>query len=80
MDAIAVLKFIPPIHLRCCITALLVRRNSITAKVGCKAGPTGSGKTRVVEAMAESLFGDAHACLKIDCAEFLHSHEIAKLS
>ena len=42
-------------------------------------GPTGSGKTRVVEAMAEALFGDAHACLKIDCAEFQHSHEIAKL-
>ena len=42
-------------------------------------GPTGSGKTRVVEAMAESLFGDPHACIKIDCAEFQHSHEIAKL-
>jgi ATP-dependent Clp protease ATP-binding subunit ClpA len=42
-------------------------------------GPTGSGKTRVVEALAESLFGDAHACIKIDCAEFQHSHEIAKL-
>jgi ATP-dependent Clp protease ATP-binding subunit ClpB len=42
-------------------------------------GPTGSGKTRVVEAMAESLFGDTHACIKIDCAEFQHSHEIAKL-
>src|SRR5438445_2938246 len=42
-------------------------------------GPTGSGKTRVVEAMAEALFGDAHACMKIDCAEFQHSHEIAKL-
>ena len=42
-------------------------------------GPTGSGKTRVVEAMAESLFGDSHACIKIDCAEFQHSHEIAKL-
>jgi len=42
-------------------------------------GPTGSGKTRVVEAMAESLFGDAKACIKIDCAEFQHSHEIAKL-
>src|SRR6201989_1332905 len=42
-------------------------------------GPTGSGKTRVVEAVAESLFGDAHACIKIDCAEFQHSHEIAKL-
>src|SRR5437879_7939934 len=42
-------------------------------------GPTGSGKTRVVEAMAESMFGDARACIKIDCAEFQHSHEIAKL-
>src|SRR3954464_3749015 len=42
-------------------------------------GPTGSGKTRVVEAMSESLFGDPRACIKIDCAEFQHSHEIAKL-
>jgi ATP-dependent Clp protease ATP-binding subunit ClpB len=42
-------------------------------------GPTGSGKTRVVEAMAESLFGDPRAVVKIDCAEFQHSHEIAKL-
>jgi ATP-dependent Clp protease ATP-binding subunit ClpA len=42
-------------------------------------GPTGSGKTRVVEAVAESLFGDPKACIKIDCAEFQHSHEIAKL-
>jgi len=42
-------------------------------------GPTGSGKTHVVEAAAEILFGDEHALLKIDCAEFQHSHEIAKL-
>jgi ATP-dependent Clp protease ATP-binding subunit ClpA len=42
-------------------------------------GPTGSGKTRVVEAMAEALFGDSRAVIKIDCAEFQHSHEIAKL-
>src|SRR3954470_17856650 len=42
-------------------------------------GPTRSGKTRVVEAMAETLFGEARACIKIDCAEFQHSHEIAKL-
>ena len=42
-------------------------------------GPTGSGKTRVVEAAAEVLFGDANAVLKIDCAEFQHSHEISKL-
>src|SRR3954468_11743956 len=42
-------------------------------------GPTGSGKTRTVEAMAESLAGDPKAVVKIDCAEFQHSHEIAKL-
>jgi ATP-dependent Clp protease ATP-binding subunit ClpB len=42
-------------------------------------GPTGSGKTRVVEATAESLLGSAHGVIKIDCAEFQHSHEIAKL-
>jgi len=42
-------------------------------------GPTGSGKTRIVEAAAEILFGDSGALLKVDCAEFQHSHEIAKL-
>jgi hypothetical protein len=42
-------------------------------------GPTGSGKTRVVEAAAEVLFGDPNAIVKIDCAEFQHSHEIAEL-
>jgi len=42
-------------------------------------GPTGAGKTRVVEAAAEVLFGDAQAVIKVDCAEFQHSHEIAKL-
>ena len=42
-------------------------------------GPTGSGKTRIVEAAAEILFGDAGAVIKVDCAEFQHSHEIAKL-
>jgi ATP-dependent Clp protease ATP-binding subunit ClpA len=42
-------------------------------------GPTGSGKTRIVEATAELLYGDPHAVIKVDCAEFQHSHEIAKL-
>jgi ATP-dependent Clp protease ATP-binding subunit ClpB len=42
-------------------------------------GPTGSGKTRLVEAVAEVLFNDSRAVLKTDCAEFQHSHEIAKL-
>jgi ATP-dependent Clp protease ATP-binding subunit ClpA len=42
-------------------------------------GPTGSGKTRSVEAAAEILFGDPYAMIKVDCAEFQHSHEISKL-
>jgi ATP-dependent Clp protease ATP-binding subunit ClpA len=42
-------------------------------------GPTGSGKTRIVEAAAESLFGNPDAVIKVNCAEFQHSHEIAKL-
>src|SRR3984893_10925408 len=42
-------------------------------------GPTGSGKTRMVEATAECLVKDPRAVIKIDCAEFQHSHEIAKL-
>lgn len=42
-------------------------------------GPTGSGKTRIVEATAETLLGSPRAVIKIDCAEFQHSHEIAKL-
>jgi ATP-dependent Clp protease ATP-binding subunit ClpB len=42
-------------------------------------GPTGSGKTRIVEAMAQCLLNDSKAVIKIDCAEYQHSHEIAKL-
>lgn len=42
-------------------------------------GPTGTGKTRTIEATAEVLFGDPKVCIKIDCGEFQHSHEIAKL-
>jgi ATP-dependent Clp protease ATP-binding subunit ClpB len=42
-------------------------------------GPTGSGKTRIVEATSEALVKNPRAVIKIDCAEFQHSHEIAKL-
>ena len=42
-------------------------------------GPTGSSKTRVIEAASEVLYGDVNGVVKIDCAEFQHSHEIAKL-
>lgn len=43
-------------------------------------GPTGTGKTRLVEALAEIFFGDRRAMLKVDCGEFSHSHEIARLT
>ena len=42
-------------------------------------GPTGSGKTHMVEALADVLFGTPQAMMKIDCAELQHSHDIAKL-
>src|SRR5215471_10016107 len=59
----------------------LAKMNSLNRPIGTMLflGPTGSGKTRVVEAAAEILFGAANALIKIDCAEFQHSHEIAKL-
>jgi ATP-dependent Clp protease ATP-binding subunit ClpA len=55
--------------------------NSLNRPIGAVLflGPTGSGKTRAVEAAAEVLFSDPRAVIKIDCAEFQHSHEIAKL-
>lgn len=42
-------------------------------------GPTGTGKTRTVEALAEVLHGDARRIVKIDCGEFQSEHEVAKL-
>lgn len=42
-------------------------------------GPTGTGKTRLVEALAQVVHGDRRRVLKIDCAEYQHGHEIAKL-
>src|SRR5437870_13872594 len=42
-------------------------------------GPTGSGKTRIVEAASEILYRNSAAFIKVDCAEFQHSHDIAKL-
>jgi ATP-dependent Clp protease ATP-binding subunit ClpA len=42
-------------------------------------GPTGSGKTKLVEAAAEILLGNSKAVLKVDCGEFQHGHEISKL-
>ncbi len=42
-------------------------------------GPTGTGKTRTVEALAEVLHGSHRNILKIDCGEFQMEHEVAKL-
>jgi ATP-dependent Clp protease ATP-binding subunit ClpA len=42
-------------------------------------GPTGTGKTRTVEALAEVLHGSNKNLLKIDCGEFQMEHEVAKL-
>jgi len=42
-------------------------------------GPTGVGKTKVPEALAEFLYGNPKALLKVDGAEFQQSHNIAKL-
>src|SRR5271170_1676871 len=42
-------------------------------------GPTGTGKTRIVEALAEHLFSNKQALIRIDCSEFKHDHETAKL-
>ncbi len=42
-------------------------------------GATGSGKTRIVEATAQSLLNNPRAMIKIDCAEYQHGHEVAKL-
>ena len=42
-------------------------------------GPTGTGKTRTVEALAELIHGSPKNLLKIDCAEYQSDHEVAKL-
>jgi CheY-like chemotaxis protein len=42
-------------------------------------GPTGTGKTKTVEAIAELLHGDEKKILKVDCGEFQMEHETAKL-
>lgn len=42
-------------------------------------GPTGTGKTRTVEALAEVLHGNAKNVLRIDCGEYQMEHEVAKL-
>jgi ATP-dependent Clp protease ATP-binding subunit ClpA/ActR/RegA family two-component response regulator len=42
-------------------------------------GPTGTGKTRTVEALAEVLHNDGHKVVRVDCGEYQTDHEVAKL-
>ncbi len=42
-------------------------------------GPTGTGKTRTVEVLAQALHGSEKSLLKVDCGEFQMEHEVAKL-
>jgi len=42
-------------------------------------GPTGTGKTKTVEAIAELLHGSEKKIVKVDCGEFQMEHEMAKL-
>lgn len=42
-------------------------------------GPTGTGKTRTVEALADVLHGSERNLLRVDCGEFQMEHEVAKL-
>ncbi len=42
-------------------------------------GPTGTGKTKTVEALADVLHGSAKKLLRVDCGEFQMEHEVAKL-
>ncbi|GAC1566213.1 MAG: ATP-dependent protease ATP-binding subunit ClpC [Ktedonobacteraceae bacterium] len=42
-------------------------------------GPTGVGKTEVARALAEALFGDEEAILKLDMSEFMESHNVSRL-
>ena len=42
-------------------------------------GPTGVGKTELARALAQTLFGDESACIKLDMSEFMESHHAARL-
>lgn len=42
-------------------------------------GPTGVGKTELSKALAESLFGDENAMIRVDMSEFMEPHSVSKL-
>ncbi len=42
-------------------------------------GPTGVGKTELCKALAESMFGDEKAMIRVDMSEFMEKHSVSKL-
>ena len=42
-------------------------------------GPTGVGKTELTKALAECLFGDENAMIRVDMSEFMEGHSVSKL-
>ena len=42
-------------------------------------GPTGVGKTELSKALAESLFGNEDAMIRVDMSEFMESHSVSKM-
>ena len=42
-------------------------------------GPTGVGKTEVTKALAEAMFGDENAMIRIDMSEYMEKHAVSKL-
>ncbi|NLK98628.1 ATP-dependent Clp protease ATP-binding subunit [Defluviitalea saccharophila] len=42
-------------------------------------GPTGVGKTELTKALAEALFGDENAMIRIDMSEYMEKHSVSKL-
>jgi ATP-dependent Clp protease ATP-binding subunit ClpC len=42
-------------------------------------GPTGVGKTELTKALAEAMFGDENAMIRIDMSEYMEKHTVSKL-
>lgn len=42
-------------------------------------GPTGVGKTELCKALAEAMFGDENAMLRLDMSEYMEKHTVSKL-
>ncbi|MCR4960041.1 MAG: ATP-dependent Clp protease ATP-binding subunit [Lachnospiraceae bacterium] len=42
-------------------------------------GPTGVGKTELSKALAEAMFGDENALIRVDMSEYMESHSVSKL-